>query len=85
MFENRKIPFRTVWGVLMTFVYLGLAYATAFTPLLIRYNAYNDPRHDDNVMLRTILGIVFFVYAVVRGYNVWQKTNRKDGQLWTGR
>lgn len=67
--------FRIVWGAFMTLAYIGIAYLVLFTPILIRYNATNDPQYDNNKIVRIIFGVVLLLYGIVRGYRTW-KTGR---------
>ncbi len=80
MSEKGKIPFGLLWGIVMSLAYAGIAWLVAFTPLLLRYNAYNDPQqHDENGALRAILAIIFFAYGIVRGYTTWVKFRSGSG------
>jgi hypothetical protein len=50
-----------------------------FTPLLLRYNGANDPQlPDENAALRIVLGIVFLVYGLMRGYSTWMRFKAND-------
>ncbi len=72
MFGKGTVSFRGVWSLFMTFAYVGIAYLVVFTPMLLRYNAYNDPSmRDENATLRIILGIIFLIYGIMRGYSCW--------------
>lgn len=79
MSAKSKISFGLVWGIAMSLAYAGIAWLVAFTPLLLRYNAYNDPQmHDENGALRTILALIFLIYGIVRGYTTWIKFRNKQ-------
>jgi len=70
--DNNTSTFKLIWGIVMVFVYLGISYLVVFTPVLIRYNEYNDPGNDQNFVIRIILGIILLVYGVFRGYRIWK-------------
>jgi len=45
----------------------------------LRYNGANDPQlPDENAALRIVLGIVFLVYGLMRGYSTWMKFKAND-------
>jgi hypothetical protein len=69
----RKIPFRIIWGGLMSLVYIGIAYLAVFTPVLIRYNDTNDPANDQHLVVRLLFGIVVLFYGLVRGYRIYKQ------------
>jgi hypothetical protein len=70
---QRKIPFRIVWGGLMTLAYIGIAYLALFTPVLIPYNDTNDSATDQHLLMRCLFGVVVFVYGLVRGYRTYRQ------------
>lgn len=67
-----KTEFRTLWGIFMSLVYIGIAYLILFTPLLIRYNETNNPDYDNNATLRIIFAIILCSYGIIRGYRTWK-------------
>lgn len=69
---GRKFGLRFVWGLFMVFAYIGIAYLVFFTPVLLRYNAENDPANDQNLVARIFLGSVLLVYGVFRGYRFYK-------------
>ena len=68
----KNVPFRIIWGVFMAVAYIGIAYLVVFTPLLIRYNAANDPGYDQYKIIRIIFGTVLLIYGIYRGYRIWK-------------
>jgi len=79
MSAKTNVSFRTVWGVCMALAYTGIACVVLFTPLLLRYNGANGPQlPDENAALRIVLGIVFLVYGLMRGYSTWMKFKAND-------
>lgn len=57
----------------MFFVYLGIAYFVIFTPLFLPYNFRDNlTENDDFEVVRMILGIGIFAYALFRAYNIWR-------------
>lgn len=72
MSSNAKISFRTIWGFSMAVAFAAIGCLVFFTPWLLPYNATNNPDlADENATLRIILGIVFVVYGLMRGYTTW--------------
>lgn len=78
--KSTRGQFSVIWGVVMSLVFIGVAYLIYFTPYLLKYNAINDPEQDQFIVLRTILAIVFFLYGIARGYRTYRewKTQKKE-------
>ncbi|MDH6308349.1 cytochrome c biogenesis protein CcdA [Dysgonomonas sp. PFB1-18] len=62
--ENKspKSPVRMIYGIFMVFFYLCISVLLVFTPVF------------DNVhmILRIIMGVLFFIYGLFRGYRMWK-------------
>lgn len=71
--ENNKFSFKTVWSIIMFFVYVVIAYLVAFTPYMLPYSMVrqNVAKEDDEfIIVRVILGVALFLYAIFRGYRI---------------
>ncbi|MDR0687548.1 MAG: hypothetical protein LBF55_02545 [Prevotellaceae bacterium] len=67
-----KPSFRLIWGAFMSLAYVGIAYLVLFTPMLIRYNEYNDKGSDQNLLIRIIFGVIMLAYGIARGYRTYK-------------
>jgi hypothetical protein len=77
MKENNKISFKVIWGIFMFFVYMCIGYFVIFTPLFLPYNFRDNLKeNDDFVVVRMILGIGIFAYALFRAYNIWREIKK---------
>jgi hypothetical protein len=69
MKENNKITFKSIWGLIMSIIYLGIAYLVVFTPRLLPYNfRENSKANDDFEVVRILLGFALCLYGIYRGY-----------------
>jgi uncharacterized membrane protein HdeD (DUF308 family) len=59
MMKNDNV--KLIWGILMTLIYLFMAILLIFSDIF-----------DFDKTLKIIIGILFFVYGVFRGYRVWK-------------
>lgn len=62
--ENKqsKSPIRKIYGIFMVIFYLCVSILMVFTPIF-------DSVH---IAIRIIMGILFFVYGIFRGYRMWK-------------
>ncbi len=60
--NNRPTLFRTITGIIMVAIYMGMAFLLVFTNLF----AYTVP-----AWIRYMMGGVFFLYGIYRGYRVY--------------
>ena len=61
--KPRLSPLRLTMGILMVAIYLAMAYALLFTPLFT---------HTVPSWVRYVMGVVFFLYGIYRGYRVYK-------------
>lgn len=54
--------FRLIWGILMVIIYLAMFYMLVFTNLFVNLSQ----------TLRIIFGVIFLLYGLFRGWQVWQ-------------
>jgi len=59
---NAKPNFRFIWGLLMVAIYFCMFFLLVFTSLF-----GNIPS-----TFRIVLGVIFLVYGLYRGYSVWK-------------
>ncbi len=60
--ERRKVSlFRVISGIIMVTIYLCMAFLLIFTNLF----------HNVPLWVRYVMGVVFFVYGIYRGYRVY--------------
>jgi len=59
----KKLNFKLVWGAFMALVFLGMAVLTLFTNYFSTMSA----------ALRIIFGIVFLIFSIYRGYQIWNE------------
>ena len=59
---QKKINWRLLLGIIMVFIYLGMAAMLVFT------NLFNFKWE----ILKIIFAILFFLYGVFRGYRLWK-------------
>ena len=57
----KQINAKLIFGIFMTFFYLGMAF------LLIFFDIF-----DIKLVFRIIIGILFFAYGIFRGYRMWK-------------
>lgn len=62
MTERNKPSFKFIWGIVMVFFYLCISVLMIFTPVF----------DSVSLFLRIIMGILFFVYGLFRGYRMWK-------------
>lgn len=60
-----KLNLRLLWGLTMVLIYLGMAFLLIFTNMFVNIS----------LTLRVILGAVFMIYGVFRGYRIWKNRN----------
>lgn len=62
--ENKqsKSPVRKIYGIFMVFFYLCVSVLMVFTPIF----------ESVSLIIRIIMGILFFAYGLFRGYRVWK-------------
>lgn len=67
-----KDSFKLIWSIVMSLVYLGIAYLVVFTPVLIPYSlrGHNTSANDENFFIRIFLGVILLIYGIYRGYRV---------------
>ena len=56
-------PLRLTMGIIMVAIYLAMAYGLLFTPLVT---------HTVPSWVRYVMGVVFFLYGIYRGYRVYK-------------
>jgi hypothetical protein len=59
----KKLNFNLVWGMFMVLIFLGMFYLLVFTGYFSTL-AFT---------VRIILGLVFLLYAVFRGVQLWKR------------
>lgn len=71
--KKSKLSFKLIWSIIMFFVYLMIGYFVIFTPLLLSYNFRDNLKENDEfIIVRMVLGVGIFLYALFRGYRVVQ-------------
>lgn len=61
--KPRLSPLRLTMGIIMVAIYLAMAYALLFTSLF---------SHTVPLWVRYVMGVVFFLYGIYRGYRVYK-------------
>lgn len=64
--QKNKFSFKSVWGITMVVVYLGIAYLLVFSPLF-------EERSTIPKGIRIAIAVLFSVYGLYRGYRLWKK------------
>jgi hypothetical protein len=59
----KKFGFGFVWGLFMVLIFIGMAFLLVFTTYFAAMG----------LLARIILGVVFLVYAIFRGYQLFTK------------
>ncbi len=59
----KKINFRLLWGMFMALIFLTMAIVTLFTNYFSTMSA----------TLRILFGIVFLIFSIYRGFQIWQE------------
>ncbi len=62
MKEGNKSPVKTAYTIFMVIFYLCISVLLVFTPIF----------ENVNIIIRIIMGILFFLYGLFRGYRVWK-------------
>ncbi len=62
MKEGKKSPIRAGYGIFMVLFYLCVSILLIFTPIF----------GNVNIILRIIMGVLFFMYGLFRGYRMWK-------------
>lgn len=55
-----------IWGIFMTMIYFGMALLLIFSEVF-----------EIKQSLRIIIGILFLIYGMFRGYRVWKMNNER--------
>lgn len=63
MEQKNKSPYKLIYGIFMVFFYLAISIMLVFTPIF----------ENVNIIVRIIMGILFFVYGLFRGYRMWKQ------------
>jgi len=56
------LNFKFIWGLCMVVIYLCMFFVLVFTNLFA----------NTSLTMRILLGIIFLIYGVFRGYSVWK-------------
>jgi hypothetical protein len=59
----KKLSFGFVWGLIMVLIFLGMAFLLVFTTYFAAMGLF----------IRVVLGGVFLLYAIFRGYQLFTK------------
>jgi hypothetical protein len=59
----KKLGFGFIWGLFMVLIFIGMAFLLVFTTYFAAMG----------LLARIILGSVFLVYAIFRGYQLFTK------------
>lgn len=62
MKEGNKSPAKIVYSIFMVIFYLTIAVLLVLTPIF----------DNVNIIMRIIMGVLFFLYGLFRGYRVWK-------------
>lgn len=60
--QGNNDNWKLIFGIFMVLIYLGMAAILVFT------NVFNIPD-----TYRIIIGVLFFLYGLFRGYRVWKQ------------
>lgn len=60
--QRKPGKFRLIWGIIMVFIYLCMAYMVAFVNFF-----------DLSQVIRFIIGFLFLAYGVFRGIRLWKE------------
>ncbi|HET9571419.1 MAG TPA: hypothetical protein VFP20_08450 [Bacteroidales bacterium] len=63
----KKLDFKLIWGAFMSLVFLGMGVITLFTNYFSNMSA----------TLRIVFGIVFLIFSIYRGYQIWSEIRFK--------
>jgi hypothetical protein len=61
----KHFDMKLIFGIIMTVIYLGMAF-------LIMFSKVFSSIFDRNPSFKIIIGILFLVYGLFRGYRVWK-------------
>ena len=59
--QQKKLNWRFLLGLIMVFIYLGMAAMLVFTDLF-----------NFDTVYRIIFAVLFFLYGLFRGYRLWK-------------
>lgn len=59
----KKLNFKLIWGMFMALIFLGMAVLTLFTHYFSTMST----------TLRILFGIVFLIFSIYRGYQIWKE------------
>lgn len=62
--EQKKNNLKLVWGVIIVFIYLIIAFIFVFAP--------NSIFKENTLWVRVAMGILLFLYGLFRGYRLWR-------------
>ncbi len=62
MKEGNRSPVKTAYGIFMVIFYLCIAVLLVLTPIF----------ENVHIAIRIIMGVLFFIYGLFRGYRVWK-------------
>lgn len=60
--KNQGLNWKLIFGIFMVLIYLGMA------AILVFSNVFAIPE-----TYRIIIGILFFIYGLFRGYRIWKQ------------
>ena len=62
MKKENKPSAKMIYGIFMVFFYLCISILLVFTPIF----------ENINIILRIVMGVLFFCYGLFRGYRMWK-------------
>ncbi|MDU1889122.1 MAG: hypothetical protein E6767_00410 [Dysgonomonas sp.] len=62
MEKKNKPSIKSIYGIFMVFFYLCISILLIFTPIF----------ENVNIILRIVMGVLFFGYGLFRGYRMWK-------------
>lgn len=63
--EQKKNNLKLVWGIIVVFIYLIIAFVFVFAP--------NSIFKENTLLIRVAMGVLLFLYGLFRGYRLWKE------------